>query len=303
MDEETGLVGIGLTTTCVERYFSPSLIFCMSSSVAGILALSTGSGNALWGVIRWLWRSRCPWHWSGQHAHTATLVEVRSTRRGSRSEDPRRTRSHELAFSSSSIVVLFSPLVSEDPNPTVPLEWFFHAYSKLMWEERGSSQKEAGSWRLRMGMWPGALRFSRFGFPSAFSSPRVVHEVCFSFRRFVARSCVNITRLSSVSLAGPDSLILCVWHRGVLGHFCEKRFSCFWRYFLWSTERLQGADLSKAALMSLEAKFTKFSKVFTSLSELAILNQSVSFKPSRVQNVTLYRKKKQKYKWISLHLK
>lgn len=282
MEEETGLVGIGLTTTCVELYFSSSLIFCMSSSVAGVLALSPGPVNALWGVIRWLWRSRCPWHWRGQYAHTATLVEVRSTLRGSRSEDPRRTRSHEFAFSSSSIVVLFSPSASEDPYLTVPPEWLFHAYSKLMWEERGSSQKEAGSWRLRMGMWPGALRFSLFGFPSTFPSPRVC-VACVSFKStFLARSCVNITRLSSVSLAALDSLILCVWHRGVLGHFCEKRFSCFWRYFLWSTERLQGADLSRAALMSLEAKFTKLSKVFTSLSELAIFNQRLSFKPFRV---------------------
>lgn len=283
MDEETGLVGIGLTTTCVERYFSPSLIFCMSSSLPGILALSSGSVNALCGVIMWLWGSRCPWHWNGQHAHTATSVEVRSTVRGSRSKDPRRTRSHELSFSSSSIVVVFSPSDSEDPCPTVPLEWLFHAYSKLMWETRGSSQKEAGSWRLRMGMWPGALWFSPFEFPSAFSSPRVVWVACFSFKMFLARSCVKITRLSSASLAAPDSLILGVWHRGVLEHFCEKRFSCFWRYFLWSTERLQGADLSRAALMSLEAKFTKFSKVFTSLSELAIfLTQSLVFKPFRV---------------------
>jgi len=195
MEEEiAGFVGIGLITTCALPR-SPS----MKPRASAVMFLRGASA--------------CSWHWRGQHTHAHGALLLGSSACG------------WLLILLSRIIFLFS---AWDLTLAGPLALFL----SRCWRRarvpgvRGSCQKDAGSWRARIGTWPAG-----FGLGSG------------AFGRARTR-----------------------WSAGL----CVKRLSCFCRYLRWSTERLQGADRSSAALMSLDARFTKFRSVFTSLSALAI---------------------------------
>lgn len=135
--------------------------------------------------------------------------------------------------------------------------------SRRLVEGLGSSQKEGGSCLFLIGTWsgfsPSAPISREHAFPAVFSS-----NVAMTFS---LSPLLCVARLILSTNPFLRSTFLLEWHRGSLEYFWEKRFSCFCKYFLWSTDLRQGADLSKAALMSQEAKLTKFSKVLTSLSD------------------------------------
>lgn len=164
---------------------------------------------------------------------------------------------------------------------------------------RGSSQKEAGSCLFLMGTWS--------GLPPASEVPACCCCCCFSSppRRSGALEVLSPLDAPEATWPRPSELSglrpralpsgglrsraggncgcrwWWWWQRGKREYFWEKRLSCFCRYFLWSTERRQGADLSRAALMSLEAKLTKLRRVFTSLSAEAIAQPGRGYEEAR----------------------
>lgn len=160
---------------------------------------------------------------------------------------------------------------------------------------RGSSQKEAGSCLFLMGTWsglaPGCCCCSSSSSPPKRSgalealSPLAAPEA--AWPRPTELSGLRPRALPSGGLrsrAGGNCGCRWWWwwwQRGRREYFWEKRLSCFCRYFLWSTERRQGADLSRAALMSLEAKLTKLRRVFTSLSAEAIAHPGRGYEEAR----------------------
>ena len=133
-----GLVGMGLTTTCVW------LNLC---GVSGVYFSPSGpqSPIAEWGNTRWLWNTWCPGYWKGQQLHKLKLCDSMSSLSGSLSTEPRLWEITTFSWT----LILFS--ISLGPDLTGLLSHQHCGGAPVVWPTMGSSQKDAGLWRFIRG--------------------------------------------------------------------------------------------------------------------------------------------------------